>query len=102
MQHLFEKLFRAESMSQEESQQLFAAIVRGELEPSQLAAVLISMKVRGRPQRRLPGQLKLYWQMRNTFHAQTTCLPILSGPAVMAPTVLISPPPVPLSRLAVA
>lgn len=55
MQHLFEKLFRAESMSQEESQQLFAAIVRGELEPSQLAAVLISMKVRGETPAEIAG-----------------------------------------------
>ncbi len=55
MQHLFEKLFRAESMSQEESQQLFAAIVRGELDPSQLAAVLISMKVRGETPAEIAG-----------------------------------------------
>ncbi|PHZ26119.1 anthranilate phosphoribosyltransferase [Yersinia bercovieri] len=47
MQILLEKLFRAESLSQQQSQQLFAAIVRGELEASQLAAALISMKVRG-------------------------------------------------------
>lgn len=55
MQHLFEKLFRAESMSQEESQQLFAAIVRGELDPNQLAAVLISMKVRGETPAEIAG-----------------------------------------------
>lgn len=42
-------------MSQEESQQLFAAIVRGELEPSQLAAVLISMKVRGETPAEIAG-----------------------------------------------
>ena len=53
MQPILEKLYRAESMSQQESQQLFSAIVRGELEPSQLAAALISMKVRGeRPEDR--------------------------------------------------
>lgn len=34
-------------MNQQESQQLFSAIVRGKLEPSQLAAALISMKIRG-------------------------------------------------------
>ena len=32
MQPILEKLYRAESMSQQESQQLFSAIVRGELE----------------------------------------------------------------------
>lgn len=47
MQLILEKLYRAESMNQQESQQLFNAIVRGKLEPSQLAAALISMKIRG-------------------------------------------------------
>lgn len=52
---LLEKLFQAETMTQEESQYLFAAIVRGELEPSQLAAVLISMKVRGETPAEIAG-----------------------------------------------
>ncbi len=55
MQILLEKLFRAESLSQHESQQLFAAIVRGELEASQLAAALISMKVRGETPAEIAG-----------------------------------------------
>ena len=57
MQPILEKLYRAESMSQQESQQLFSAIVRGELEPSQLAAALISMKVRGE-RRKIAGAAK--------------------------------------------
>lgn len=47
MQNILEKLYRAESISRQESQALFGAIIRGELEASQLAAALISMKVRG-------------------------------------------------------
>ncbi|GKX49738.1 anthranilate phosphoribosyltransferase [Budvicia aquatica] len=47
MQSILNKLYRAESLTQQESQTLFSSIARGELEPSQLAAVLISMKVRG-------------------------------------------------------
>jgi len=47
MQQIFDKLFRAERISREESQQLFTAIIQGQLEPAQLAAVLISMKIRG-------------------------------------------------------
>lgn len=43
---ILENLYRAQVMTQEESQQLFTAIVNGELEPAQLAAALISMKVR--------------------------------------------------------
>ncbi|MFI0489205.1 MAG: anthranilate phosphoribosyltransferase [Yersinia sp. (in: enterobacteria)] len=52
---LLEKLFRAESMTQAESQILFTFIVRGELEASQLAAVLISMKVRGETPAEIAG-----------------------------------------------
>lgn len=47
MQHILEKLYAANSISRQESQALFGAIIRGELEASQLAAALISMKVRG-------------------------------------------------------
>lgn len=51
MQILLEKLYQAETLSQTESHQLFSAIITGQLEPAQLAAALIAMKVRGeRPQ----------------------------------------------------
>lgn len=55
MQPILEKLYQAQVLSREESQQLFAAIVRGELEPSQLAAALISMKVRGEHPNEIAG-----------------------------------------------
>lgn len=55
MQSIFEKLYNSTTISQQESKQLFAAIVRGELEPSQLAAVLISMKMRGERPEELAG-----------------------------------------------
>ncbi len=55
MQSIFEKLYSSAAISQQESKQLFAAIVRGELEPSQLAAVLISMKIRGERPEELAG-----------------------------------------------
>lgn len=54
-EQLLEKLFQAEVMTQQESQMLFAAIVRGELEASQLAAALISMKVRGETPAEIAG-----------------------------------------------
>ncbi|TCL02451.1 anthranilate phosphoribosyltransferase [Sodalis ligni] len=47
MQQIFDKLFRAERISRDESQRLFSAIIQGQLEPAQLAAALISMKIRG-------------------------------------------------------
>ncbi|NUU66598.1 anthranilate phosphoribosyltransferase [Enterobacteriaceae bacterium BIT-l23] len=47
MQPILEKLFQSRILSRDESHRLFSAIVRGELEQTQLAAALISMKVRG-------------------------------------------------------
>ncbi len=47
VQPILEKLYQAEVLSREESHQLFSAVVRGELKPEQLAAALVSMKVRG-------------------------------------------------------
>jgi anthranilate phosphoribosyltransferase len=55
MKTLLEKLFRAESLTQAESQLLFAAIVHGELAASQLAAALISMKIRGETPAEIAG-----------------------------------------------
>lgn len=55
---ILENLYRAQPMTQEESQQLFTAIVNGELEPAQLAAALISMKVRGEQPAEIAGAAK--------------------------------------------
>ncbi|MGP2516089.1 anthranilate phosphoribosyltransferase [Yersinia sp. 2545 StPb PI] len=52
---LLEKLFQAKFLTQAESQILFSSIVRGELEASQLAAALISMKVRGETPAEIAG-----------------------------------------------
>ncbi|MBS9433102.1 anthranilate phosphoribosyltransferase [Photorhabdus luminescens] len=55
MQAIFNKLFNAQTLTQQESQQLFAAIIQGELSESQLAAVLISMKLRGEQPQEIAG-----------------------------------------------
>ncbi len=47
MQPILEKLYESQVLTLDESRALFTAIVRGELEPGQLAAALISMKIRG-------------------------------------------------------
>lgn len=54
-QQIVEKLYQAQVLSRAESQQLFTAIMRGQLEPSQLAAVLISLKVRGEHPEEIAG-----------------------------------------------
>ncbi len=55
MNTLLNKLFGAQVLSQSESQSLFNAIIRGELTESQLAAVLISMKIRGEQPAEIAG-----------------------------------------------
>ncbi len=55
MQSILEKLYRAEPLTQQESQRLFSDIIKGELEPSQLAAALISMKIRGETPEEIAG-----------------------------------------------
>ncbi|QCR36212.1 anthranilate phosphoribosyltransferase [Nissabacter sp. SGAir0207] len=52
---ILERLYRAGTMSQAESRQLFGAIIQGELAPEQLAAALISMKVRGERPEEIAG-----------------------------------------------
>ncbi|WP_258086410.1 anthranilate phosphoribosyltransferase [Xenorhabdus bovienii] len=55
MQLIFEKLFSAQTLTQQESQQLFTAIVCGELSDAQLAAVLVSMKLHGEQPQEIAG-----------------------------------------------
>jgi len=55
---ILENLYQAQPMTQQESQTLFSAIVRGELDPAQLAAALISMKVRGEQPAEIAGAAK--------------------------------------------
>lgn len=47
MQAILKHLYQGGRISREQSQQLFGAIIQGQLAPEQLAAALISMKVRG-------------------------------------------------------
>ncbi|EQB99002.1 anthranilate phosphoribosyltransferase [Photorhabdus temperata] len=55
MQSIFDKLFSAQILTQQESQQLFSAIIQGKLSEPQLAAVLISMKLRGEQPQEIAG-----------------------------------------------
>ncbi|REF28129.1 anthranilate phosphoribosyltransferase [Xenorhabdus cabanillasii] len=55
MRVIFEKLFSAQPLTQQESEKLFTAIICGELSEPQLAAVLISMKLRGEQPQEIAG-----------------------------------------------
>lgn len=58
MNIILNKLYQAGSLTQSESQRLFDFIIKGELPPSQLAAALISMKVRGETHEEITGAAK--------------------------------------------
>ncbi len=47
MKALLERLYQGQSISQTESEQLFSAVVKGEVDAVSLAGLLIAMKVRG-------------------------------------------------------
>lgn len=55
MQKILEKLYQAQILTQAESYQLFSTIVTGQLPPSQLAAALIAMKIRGEQPEEIAG-----------------------------------------------
>lgn len=67
MQAIFDKLFSGQVLSREQSRQLFSAIIRGELQPEQLAAALISMKVRGEDPAEIAGAASAFLQAAAPF-----------------------------------
>ena len=97
LQPILEKLYQAQTLSQQESHQLFSAVVRGELKPEQLAAALVSMKFAVSTRTRSPEQQPRYWKTPRRSRARIICLLISSVLAVTAATVSIFLPPVRLS-----
>lgn len=55
MQALLDVLYSGNTLTQSESKQLFLEIIKGHLEPTQLAAALIAMKVRGENSAEIAG-----------------------------------------------
>lgn len=55
LQPILEKLYQAQTLSRHESHQLFSGVVHGEVKPEQLAAALVSMKVRGEHPQEIAG-----------------------------------------------
>ncbi|WP_102521238.1 anthranilate phosphoribosyltransferase [Vibrio tapetis] len=55
MQEVINKLYDQKSLSREESQQLFDAIIKGEMDPIQLAAVLTALKIKGETPQEIAG-----------------------------------------------
>ncbi len=97
LQPILEKLYQAQTLSQQESHQLFSAVVRGELKPEQLAAALVSMKIRGEHPNEIAGAATALLETPRRSRARIICLLISSVLAVTAATVSIFLPPVRLS-----
>gem|GEM_PF-6770901 len=95
---ILENLYQARAMTQEESQTLFSAIVKGELEPAQLAAALISMKVRGEQPAEIAGAAQALLADAQPFPALIIRSLTSLVPAVTAPTASTSRLPAPLLR----
>ncbi|MDX7987204.1 anthranilate phosphoribosyltransferase [Xenorhabdus sp. 12] len=60
MQLIFDKLFSAQALTQQESQRLFDAMIHGELNDVQLSAVLISLKLRGEQPQEIAGAAQAF------------------------------------------
>ncbi|MGR5414920.1 anthranilate phosphoribosyltransferase [Vibrio astriarenae] len=58
METLFNKLYDQQSLTQEESQTLFGAIIRGELSDIQLSSALTALKIKGETPHEIAGAAK--------------------------------------------
>lgn len=58
MQQILEQLYRQESLSQAQSQSLFDKIIKGEVEPIVLSAILTALKIKGETPQEIAGAAK--------------------------------------------
>lgn len=67
MQQILEQLYQGKVITQTESEQLFSAIVNGEMDPVSLGAALIAMKVRGETPAEIAGAATALLANARTF-----------------------------------
>ncbi|CUX95960.1 Bifunctional protein TrpGD [Candidatus Gullanella endobia] len=67
MQAILEYLYQGKRISREQSQKLFRGVIQGKLAPEQLAAALISMKVRGEHPEEIAGAASALLADANPF-----------------------------------
>ncbi len=89
METIISKLYDQQDLSQQESQQLFDTIIKGELDPILMSAALTALKIKGETPEEIAGQPKPCSPMLIRSHALITTLPILSEPEATAPIPLI-------------
>lgn len=99
MQNIYDKLFKAQPLTQQESQYLFNAIIQGELTEPQLAAVLISMKMRGEQPQEIAGAALACLENAQPFPRPDYLFSDIVGTGEMVQIVLIFQQQVPLLLL---
>lgn len=67
MQQILEQLYQGKVITQTESEQLFSAIVNGEMDPVSLGAALVAMKVRGETPAEIAGAATALLANARTF-----------------------------------
>ncbi len=67
MQTIINKLYEQQGLTQAESQQLFAQIIRGEMDPVLMAAVLTALKIKGETPDEIAGAAKALLANANPF-----------------------------------
>ncbi len=67
MDAIINKLYEQESLSREESHQLFDTIIKGELDPILLAATLTSLKIKGETPEEIAGAASALTENANPF-----------------------------------
>ncbi len=67
MDEIINKLYQQTPLSQQESHQLFDVIIRGEMEPILLAAVLTALKIKGETPQEIAGAASALTQNANHF-----------------------------------
>lgn len=102
MQTIINKLYEQQGLTQAESQQLFDQIIRGEMDPVLMAAVLTALKIKGETPDEIAGAAKARSPTPIHFRVLITTLPISSVPVAMAQTPSTSQPPPHLSPQRVA
>lgn len=83
MQAIIDKLYAQTPLSQQESYQLFEQIIRGEMEPLLMAALLTALKIKGETPEEISGAAQALLDNAVAFPGKITTLPILSEPVAM-------------------
>lgn len=66
---ILDKLYQGQTLSQDESKQFFNSVIQGKIEPTILAAAIISMKVRGEKPQEIAGAASAFLENADSFNS---------------------------------